>query len=328
MAPKWRKDSLRPARLRVFRTASQVAMYSVAYVVCMPVAQAASDSMIWERGDQIVQLTKQDDASAAPNDHPFSTTSSEIAAKLAALRLRYDDDEPNDPPVKVFTQEEIDNLSEAVAEGLARATPSQDIIFHLIGSRRLSRGMFSRRNRVSAGRIFYHDGNLNIIFGQVLTPHRTKRIYGQIEEDYYPRNYGSRTEAVEHDVVFLADNGIDLHQSGTEVRDDWLVIGPDAAVRADVPSVAAGSVAAAATQPVPATPAEVSEAPAVPESPPDPAADSAAIEAPQPDPTAVPTASSTTDVEERLKALKRLRERDLISEDVYQAKMKEILQDL
>jgi hypothetical protein len=37
---------------------------------------------------------------------------------------------------------------------------------------------------------------------------------------------------------------------------------------------------------------------------------------------------STENVEERLKALKQLRERELISEDVYQAKMKEILQDL
>ena len=38
--------------------------------------------------------------------------------------------------------------------------------------------------------------------------------------------------------------------------------------------------------------------------------------------------SSAADVEERLKALKQLRERDLISEDAYLAKMKEILQDL
>ena len=38
--------------------------------------------------------------------------------------------------------------------------------------------------------------------------------------------------------------------------------------------------------------------------------------------------SSAADVEERLKALKQLRERGLISEDAYEAKMKDILQDL
>ena len=324
IAPKLEFESLRHARPRIRRTASLVALYSVACLICVSIGHTASNWIIWERGDQIVQLAKQDDASAASNDHPFSTTPSEIAAKLHALRLRYNDDEPDDPPVTVFSEEEIDNLSKAVATGLRRAAPSQDIIFHIIGSRRISRGMFARRNRVSAGRIFYQDGNLNIIFGQVQTPKRSKRIYGQVEEDYYPRNYGSRTKAAKHDVVLLTDSGIRLHQSGTGVRNDWLVIGPNAAVASGRSSTAADSVAAA-PQPESATPVKTGEAPAIPVSP---AADTAAIEVSQHERAAAPTVSSTSDVEERLADLKRLRELDLISEDAYQAKMKEILQDL
>ena len=166
--------------------------YLVAVLCCLPSAYAGSNSVVWQRGDQIVQLVKQDDDSAPPNDHPVSTTPGEITAMLKMLRLRYADEESDVAPVSVFTKEEIDNLGNAVATGLGRAAPSQDVIFHVIGARRLSPGAFGKKNRVSAGRIFYRDGKFNIIFGQVQTPYRKKNVYGQISEDFYPRNYGSR----------------------------------------------------------------------------------------------------------------------------------------
>ncbi len=281
--------------LRPWRVTGLLAAYVCVALACPPNAFAASNAVIWEHDDQIVRLAKQDDDSATPNDHPASIERGDIKAMLESLRFRYADEEPGSVSVPVFTRTDIDNLGKALASGLDRAAPSQDIIFHVISARRLSGGAFARRDRVCAGRVFYRDGKLNMIFGQVQSPYRKKNVYGQISEDYYTRNYGSRTAATKHDVVLLQNGTASLYQSNGVVRNDWIVMQPGV-VAPPKPSTTTSAVAAETTS----GPSEKTIAPS----------------------------SSAENVEERLQALKQLRERELISEDAYQAKMKEILQDL
>ncbi len=304
------------------RVAGLLVGYLCAVLSCLPSAYAASNSVIWERGDQIIKLMRQDDDSATPNDHPTSITPDKIKAMLEMLRLRYADEETDVTPVSVFIKEEIDNLGPAIATGLGRAAPSQDVIFHVIGARRLSPGALVRRNRVCAGRVFYRDGKFNIIFGQVQTPYRKKNVYGQISEDFYPRNYGSRSEATKHDVVLLANNAAALYQNNAGTRDDWIVIDPAAATSpaADQPDAKAEPTPASSAAPV-----ALAEAPETTSSP--AAKNSDAVKEQAGGMTAQST-RSTTNVEERLEALKHLRDRELISEEAYQAKMKKILQEL
>jgi hypothetical protein len=280
--------------------------------------------VIWERGDQIVQLANQDDGSELPNDHPVVTTPDDIAAMLSMLRMRYEDEETEAAPTPVFTQEEIDNLDNAVAAGLSRAEPTQDIIFYVIGARRTSPGAWLQRNRVSAGRIFFRDGNLNVIFGQVLTPYRKKYVYGQVKEDFYPRDYGSRTKPAKHDVVLLTTAAVHHYERNSQVRNDWLVIDPDV--------IAAVSAADRNTEPQPtqqgakAVDAGANSRTSSNAGPPVLREDRVDTD------TFTETRDQTTppvsNVEQRLQALKQLRERELISEEAYQSKMKEILQDL
>ncbi len=300
---------------RPWSVAGLLAGYLGAVLSCLPSAHAASNAVIWERGDQIVKLARQDDDSAAANDHPASITRREIKAMLETLRFRFADEDPGGVSVPVFTRTDIDNLGKAIATGLDRATPSQDLIFHVISARRISSGAFARRNRVCAGRVFYRDGKLNIIFGQIQSPYRKKNLYGQISEDFYPRNYGSRTTATKHDVVLLPNATASLYQAGGDVRGDWIVM--EAGVAPAANSQDDGSSLALAT----ATGTAV-EAPAKPSTKSVTGNESASRTA---DKGAL---SSAADVEERLKALKQLRERGLISEDAYEAKMKDILQDL
>ncbi len=193
----------------------------------------------------------------------------------------------------------------------------------MVSARRLSPGAFAKRNRVSAGRVFYRGGNLNIIFGQVQSPYRKKNVYGQLAEDYYPRNYGSRTAAAKHDAVLLPNATASLYQSGGDVRDDWIVIALNAAVVGDLPDDKPDP-APTPTRATSAAPAVLAETPEVPSPP---AIKSNEIATGQLEGTSA-QAAPTADRGERLQALKRLRERELISEDAYQAKMKEILQDL
>jgi len=280
---------------RPWSVAGLLVGYFCATMTCPPSAHAASNAVIWERGDQIVKLVRQDDDSAAANDHPASITRGEIKAMLETLRFRFADEDPGGVSVQVFTRTDIDNLGKAIATGLDRATPSQDLIFHVISARRISSGAFARRNRVCAGRVFYRDGKLNIIFGQIQSPYRKKNLYGQISEDFYPRNYGSRTTATKHDVVLLQNETVSLYQSNGVVRNDWLVMQPGV-VAPPKPS----TTSAIATETASGGPSEETIAPS----------------------------SAAENVEERLQALKQLRERGLISEDAYEAKMKDILQDL
>ena len=302
---------------RPWRVAALLAGYLGAVLSCLPGAHAASNAVIWERGDQIVKLVQQDDDSAAANDHPASITRGEIKAMLETLRFRFADEDPGAVSVPVFTRTDIDNLGKAIATGLDRATPSQDLIFHVISARRLSSGAFARRNRVCAGRVFYRDGKLNIIFGQIQSPYRKKNLYGQISEDFYPRNYGSRTTPTEDNVILLPNAAASLYQIGGDVRGDWIVMeaGVAAAANSQDDDSSLALAASGAAVETPAKPSTASAAGDETASASGSTANKGAM-------------SSAADVEERLKALKQLRERGLISEDAYEAKMKDILQDL
>lgn len=282
------------------RSARRARGWRAALVVCVlgpaglpgPPAHAQSDRVIWEGNDQSVVLVPQDDEAAPPNDHPATVAAKDVERKLASLRFRYADKETGTAPLPVFNAEQIEILGEALAAGLGRATPSQDVRFSIIGAQRPSPGAFLRRNRLTAGRVFFLDGKLNVIFGELQSPYRKKNIYGRLEQDFYPREYGSRATPAEREAVLVEVAATRLREDTNGPRPDWVVFDSDA-VRAP------GSSSTQA---------------------PEPPADG-----PAPDPSA---AAAGGDIEQRLRTLKRLREKGLISEEAYRKKVDEILQEL
>ena len=151
---------------------------------------------------------------------------------------------------------------------------------------------------VNAGRVFYDDGKINVIFGELQSGYRKRNVYGQRTEDFTPRQQGSRTQAAEHEWSLAARPGVELHSNAGGVRNDWVEIDG-----ADVASGAAAvSKAPAAATPPAATAAGSGEGPAA--------------------------TKSHADLEQRLKTLKELRDKNLISEEAYRAKMQELLSEL
>lgn len=275
-------------------------------------AHAQSNAIIWEGEDQSVVLAPQDDETAPPNDHPATVAASDIERLLASLRLRYTDQESGTPPVPVFNTEQVEILGEAFAAGLKEATPSQDIMFSIIGAHRLSPDAFARRNRVTAGRVFFREGKLNVIFGELQSPYRKKNIYGRLDQDFYPREYGSRTVPAEHESILVASTASSLREDSAGPRYDWVVFDPDMA----------GALPSPGSSPMEATePEETVPAPVPGESRPAPA---------PADPVAADTseAAGRDDIEQRLETLKRLREKGLVSEEAYREKVDEILEEL
>jgi hypothetical protein len=266
------------------------ALALVAAVTCA--ADTPRDVIVlWSANDQWVKVEPQDDAAAPPTDHPAQLASEAISNALAALRIRVvDEDTATEAQRSVFTAEELRNLAPRIASGLAKAGPAQDVTFSTIGSHPRAAGGLVKDPGVNAGRVFYDDGKINVIFGELQSGYRKRSVYGQRTEDFTLRQQGSRTQAAEHEWALAARPGVDLHSNAGGVRNDWVKI---------------DSAAAVSQAPTPATPALApgsAEGPAV--------------------------TKSSADLEHRLKTLKELRDKKLISEEAYRAKMQELLSEL
>ena len=246
--------------------------------------------VLWSANDQWVKIEPQDDAAASPNDHPAQLASEAVSNALAALRIRIVDEGTAAETLRsVFTAEELRNLAPRIASGLAKAGPRQDVTFSTIGSHPRAAGGLVKDPGVNAGRVFYDDAKINVIFGELQSGYRKRSVYGQRTEDFTPRREGSRTKATEHEWILAARPGVQLHSTPGGVRNDWVEI--------DTAAVASGA-AAVSQAPAAATPAG-------------------------------PVATkSGADIEQRLKTLKELRDKNLISEEAYRAKMQELLSEL
>ena len=250
-------------------------------------APARADAEIWSRTDEFVRLEPQDDPGAPPNDHPVQLEARNVGTMLSALQAGFEDE---DDPVPVFSREEVAVLGRAIAEGLARAEPGQDVTFSTIGSHKT--GHLLGRQMVNTGRVFYRDGKLNVVFGEVHGEYRKKNVYGQRSEDFRPRRAASRTTPPDAEWRLEETAGAERYAAGGQERPDWVLLAPDAAT-AMTQAPAAGKATAAREQPAPAA--------------------------------ARRPAQQARSAEERLADLKKLRDDDLIPEEVYGAKVQEIL---
>jgi hypothetical protein len=294
-----------------WRTTAVHCLLAMVLGVLWPTAYARSNAVVWEENDQAVLLAPQDDETAPPNDHPVTIGPQVIEKMLAGLRLRYPDQEAETPPAAVFNEDQVGVLGEALATGLARAESSQDVTFSVVGAHRLSPGAFARRNRLTAGRVFFREGKLNLIFGEIQSPYRKKNIYGRIDEDFYPRKYGRRATAEEHESILVANAVASLWGTPGNAREDWVVFDLELASvdRAPSPPEESGPEPGA-SRPRPAPAATIDSAGRREEAAP------------------LPPAVDTADIERRLETLKHLREKGLISEEAYRQKVDEILDDL
>ncbi len=304
-------------------------------LVCAATAWAATEAprgavVLWSGDDQWVRIEPQDDPAALPNDHPAQLGTEAITTALGALQVRLvDADAGTETQRAVFTREELGKLAPQVASGLATAGPRQDVTFSTIGSHALAAGGLMKDPGVNAGRVFYEGGKLNVIFGELQSNYRKRNVYGQRSEDFIPRRQGPRGKATKQKWTLAAPPGVEFHAtSDGGIRNDWVTI--DAAIAgsqkmaAPQPSEAPPRQAASApvaTAPVPSPPAGV----ATPVPVPDAATATAPAAATEP---ASKTGTSNADLEQRLQKLKELKEKGLISEEAYQAKMQELLSEL
>ncbi len=226
--------------------------------------------------------------SASNNRHPVSLSVEAISKMLQQVQVQDGKKE-----LALLEEDGAQSLATGLVAALNKASAQQEAIFLI--TNRMALGFVSGKQG-NSGRAFVNEQGLNIIFGEThvefFNAYRATRMMHKFD-------FGSRKQASK--VVMKSP----FLMAG---RKDWLVfpLQAQAAPTAIAPSVQyVGTTATPAVATVPATPT----APAAANTPKSVEQNYAAQEA-------------------RLKGLKRLREQNLITEEEYQAKKREILKDL
>jgi len=296
-----------------------------------------SNTIIWKHRDQYVRIEAQDRGDTPPpaNDHPTTLSPQLLREMLSALEVDFDN---KGKPAPVFTQNELEILCDAFSEGLAKASPREDVTFAIAG---VHRGMisFTTDRSYLTGRIFFQQGKLNLIIGDLHEEYRDN-----IERRLYPLVPGSRKNVTPdprrpapRSYKVLPLTGLQTQNiAGTE-RHDWLVMTPDpqlwkavVAERKEAKETAKDAFREASQ--VRQESAQVSaeqerlraELEALKK-------DMKSIkQAPVAAPAMVQPAQpqADTSLKMRLRQLKDLRDEELITEDEYRAKRQEILDNL
>lgn len=242
--------------------------------------------------DRIYLLAESADANYL---HPQNLAAEPLAKALMLLNSNAEKS-----PKPIFDEASSANFAAGLVAALGKATPKQEALF-FVGSR-IGFGAatsFLMPSLANTGRAFIDAQGLNIIFGEVQDDY-----FGAFRSNRMLRSYdfGSRGRAGK---VKLSSNGL------SHPRADWVII----PLSGSGPAAKPVNVAVPVT-PVIAEPAQHQIAPILVQ----PAGRAA--------PPAVRDESFFQAQEARLKNLKKLRDQNLITEEEYQAKRREILKDL
>jgi hypothetical protein len=229
-----------------------------------------------------VRLEPRSEASAPANDHPVQLTGKQVKAWLARIKVRPED---SGQLVSLIPSTQRTELSIIIAQALGDARPNEDVVFH---SFRSAGSWFGSHRRVTTARVFYRDGALNLIFGD-LDDFYSERIDYELQ----PLEPGYRAMRSE-----LSGEVVDTPQVAfVDGRKDW--------IRLDTAPLAAAESA---------RPLEVVSSPAPP------------VAASQP--RQAPRDPRWMQLEERLLILDGLRRKGLITTEDYEAKKQDLLEVL
>jgi hypothetical protein len=245
-------------------------------------------SVVMAGSSGYVRIEREEDGQP-PNDQPAPITADRISALLGKLTVQ----KGSANAVPLFDDGELKTIAGPLATALGKAGAREDVTFAVLG-RHGAVSILPGRT-VTTGRVFYRNGQLNVIFGE---------IHGEFEDEFTATGYlrpfapGSRTGKGSARWAVLPAEGAQYASAG---RKDWIQAAEGSIAAAPVQERATGTSSAPAVAP----------APAAPPSSPAPSSD-----------------AYYQNIEKRLSTLKGLRDKGLITEEEYNEKRKAILKDL
>ena len=258
----------------------------------------AGKRIIWQSHEQFVAIERQDHPAGITvpaNDHPADLSTERLRNALGSVDVQFQD---NNTVVQLFNDPELDILSEKIGEGLAQARPDEDVTFAVVGQQSVLMGLMKSRV-ITVGRVFCLDGKLNIIFGDLL-----RDIKENEDRRLFPFIEGSRGTAGTGTWSLTTKPG---GEPFSLMRRNWIqfpLAYTPAAVTVPTPSVAPSAAPSSSGRGVGSSTLTEPAAPAI---------------------RVAPVGRS---LEERLRTLDDLYRKNLITNDEYRAKRKEILEGL
>ncbi|MGV0006068.1 MAG: SHOCT domain-containing protein [Candidatus Porifericomitaceae bacterium WSBS_2022_MAG_OTU9] len=311
---------------RTYRVIRQLAVAGVLFVALVPSQHSAAifgfgDSdepegrSVWQSGEQYVRIVPAEESG---NQHPVTLEPALLSHSLAQVMVKQErhflyygqyDPTPLLPPQLAGT------LGLALHRALAEAAENEEIVFLVQGTYKTLSVL--REVRGTTGRAFYRDGILNIVFGEVL---RSDQEGGTFSSDVRGLDYetkratkyrlASRSRSLDSGWQFLPGDGISLKGS----RADWVELNLEGL---------------AATVPPPEQAPAAVVSPAAEQERRRVLLDMARMrkdidQLRKGESGAAPAG----DVQKRLQTLKVLHENELISAEEYEAKRREIINEL
>ncbi|MFK8069047.1 MAG: hypothetical protein AB8D52_12455 [Gammaproteobacteria bacterium] len=296
------------------------------------------EGVFWKVGTNVyLKHAEQDDASFGKNDHPVELNEEDISKALSLLEItedkRFGKSEETGP---VFSLLQINVLSKNLARGLTKARADQDILFAL--KKDVDRFLGMKKQQVFvAGRVFYKDGRLNIIIGDY--DRARQEGYEAVNDPThmgivkYHFNHGWRSKVSKKFRVITAQvDGVETKQINGKLRKEWFVI--DLALASKAADMLAKDQkkkelegkreelrAIFGDDIITRSSARKEKAKSERERR-QMRAEMARMR------KEMSSGASTQSIEQRLSALEELKNKDLISNDEYQLKRKEILNDI
>lgn len=258
------------------------------------ISSPQSDKTFYQLRNQYVRIEPQDTCdgfTTQPNEHPAQLPEDRLRAALSSLMVL----PPNlDDPIPIFSAREIDTLTDPIRKALGSASPGEDVLVATVGSH--PGGMGYQRG-MTIVRLFMAHGEMNVIFGSIhLRIDQYAPQKNAVPDDYrlYPFQQGTRCTPLDTDYQFMAsESGVRFYAQNGRERRDWMTVDVGIVTERKTPRVSDRAV----YRIQPAT----GEAPA-------------------------PVASRS--IEERLEILKRLRDKDLITEKEYNEKKIKLLEEI
>ncbi len=215
----------------------------------------AKETIIWQSNYDYVSIVSIDD-SADKNDHPTKFSTQDIYEILRSIRLTEVDegffdidvfnifsddnnaDNVNDsrgfavPHDALFNKNELRKISAPIAKALANSQPDEDIIFSISGKHG---GTFGKSELSTTARLFYKNKQLNIIFGEVYVDIQkkyrksggTSDVPAQVDSKNlknFRLNIGLRNNRADLPIEFITDNSHFIGSYKGKRRKDWLKV--------------------------------------------------------------------------------------------------------
>jgi hypothetical protein len=168
--------------------------------------------------DQYVRIINQDSVKGVkviPNNHPVSLDEEQIRMALGTIEFMMPGQDKSFP---VFEKPELDVLEKYISSALAQAGPDEDVAFGVVGDYRAVYGL-TKEQMYTSGRVFYRDGKLNIIFGDI-----HGKYWANADRRLYPLAPGSRFKPGSHVWRLLGQPDQEFYAGPEGQRTDWIVL--------------------------------------------------------------------------------------------------------